>query len=106
MAVIIKGLPYIVLSRICGRVTYLWPVYCRWILATELRFGPQFMASQLTSLNDLIAKFNIIAIFHLLASRGWDSVFGFRFYRWGGEGNSRGFSACFLGSLAETGSEQ
>lgn len=68
-------------------------VYYRWILVTELRFGTDFMASQQTSLNDLIAKFNIIAIFHLLACREWVSGFGFRFQRvffcffgWGGGG--------------------
>lgn len=50
-------------------------------MVTELRFGTDFMASQQTSLNDLIAKFNIIAIFHLLACREWVSGFGFRFQR-------------------------
>lgn len=46
----------------------------------EIRsFCSEFMASQQTSLNDLIAKFNIITIFHLLACRemwGWGGAFG------------------------------
>lgn len=74
----------IYLFIVCGRSTYyasLVSVYYRWILVTELRFGTDFMASQQTSLNDLIAKFNIIAIFHLLACREWVSGFGFRFQR-------------------------